>query len=49
MENGMMQTCHDILAELRSSILSSEIPYQQKAIIEEQIDILRGLLWNWFT
>ena len=45
----MEQSCFDILTELKSSIMTSEIPYQQKAIIEEQIEILRGLLWKWFT
>lgn len=29
--------------------MASEIPYQQKAVIEEQIEILRGLLWKWLT
>lgn len=49
MENEMTQSYYDILAEMRKSVLSSEIPNQQKAIIEEQIEILRGLLWKWFT
>lgn len=40
---------YDILNELRASVLSANIPYQQKVIIEDQINILRSLLFGWLT
>lgn len=37
----------DILDELRLSIQSDKIPYQQRVVIEDQIAVLFELLWKW--
>lgn len=47
MEKREERTCFEILNELHDLVQSGNIPYQQKVIIDEQIDMLRALLWQW--
>ena len=42
----MERSYFDILNELKISVLSDPIPYQEKQIIEDQINILMALLWK---
>ena len=41
------RSCFDILTEFKNSVMTENIPLQQKAVIEEQINILFNLLLGW--
>lgn len=43
----MERSYFDILNELKISVLSDPIPYQEKQIIEDQINILMALFWKY--
>lgn len=47
MEKHEERTYFEILNELHGLVQSDNIPYQQKVVIEEQLNILQALLWQW--
>ena len=47
MEKREERSYFEILNELHVLVQSDNIPYQQKVVIEEQLDILQALLWQW--
>lgn len=41
------RSCFDILTEFKNSVMSGNIPMQQKLVIEEQVNILFSMILGW--